>query len=74
MATKFEPLKLDAKIPVTIKGQEATGRYLFDNAAGRIETSRVTERVDLAAQVQGKELAQSNETVTLMTLRRDKNP
>ena len=54
MVTKFAPLKLDEKIPVTIKSQEATGRFLFDNAAGRIDSSRITERVELAREGPGQ--------------------
>ena len=59
---------------MTIKTQEATGRILFDNAEGRIEFSRVIERVDLDGKFQGKQLAQINETTTVMTLQRDKTP
>ncbi len=74
MATKFDPVAADPNIPVTIKTQEATGRFLFDNANGRIESSKVTEKVELSGQIQGKEIAQSNETITVMTLLRDKTP
>ncbi len=68
MATKFQPITPDPNIPITIQTQEATGRYLFDNQAGRITTSRVVEKVDLIGKIQGKEISQSNETVTVMTL------
>ena len=74
MATKFAPIATDPNIPVTIKTQEATGRFLFDNANGRIDSSKVTEKVELTGQIQGKEIAQSNETITVMTLLRNKTP
>ena len=72
MVTKFDPAAVDPNIPVTIKTQEATGRFLFDNTSGWIESSKVTERVDLSGQMQGKEFTQSNETTTVITLQRDK--
>lgn len=74
MTTKFAPPAADPNVPVTIKSQEATGRFLFDAAAGRIDSSKVVERVDLTGQIQGKEIAQSNETTTSMTLQGDKAP
>lgn len=74
MATKFVPIAADPNIPVTIKTQEATGRFLFDNVNGRIDSSKVTEKVELTGQIQGKEISQSNETITVMTLLRNKTP
>ena len=74
MATKFAPPVVDPNVPVTIKVQEATGQFRFDNAAGRMESSQVIERVDLGGQFQGKEIAQSNQTTTALTLQRDKTP
>lgn len=74
MATKFGPPPVDPNVPITVNKQEATGRFQFDNAAGRIDTSRVVERVDLTVKIQDKEINQVAETITVMTLRRDKNP
>ena len=68
MATTFQPVAPDPTVPVKIKAQEATGRYLFDNQAGRISTSTVTEKVDLTGEVQGATINQSNETTTVLTL------
>jgi len=72
MATKFAPVAADPNVPVTIKTQEATGRFLFDNANGRIDSSKVVERVELTGQIQGKEVGQSNETTTVLTLLHEK--
>ena len=73
MTTRFEPIVADPDIPVTIKMQEATGHFTFNKASGRIEASRVIEKVELMGQIQGKEIAQTNETVTVMTLQSDKS-
>ncbi len=74
LATRFEPLKPDPNIPVTIKSEEASGRYSFDNASGRITTSTINQKVEARVAFEGKEMPQSIETVTTMTLRADKAP
>ena len=74
METRFQPVPADPNVPVTIKTQAATGQYQFDNQAGRIRTSRVVEKVDLTGQIQGKEIGQANETVTVLTLLPEKTP
>ena len=74
MTTRFDPVAPDPKVPVTIKSQEATGHYAFNTVGGRIETSRMVEKVDLTGQIQGKEIAQTNETITVLTLQHDKTP
>ncbi len=74
LTTKFEPLKPDPNVPVTIKSEEASGRYSFDNAAGRITTSTLTQKIEARVQAEGKEVPQSIETVTTMTLTKDKAP
>lgn len=68
LATRFEPIKPDPNVPITIKSEQARGRYLFDNAAGRIESSTITQNVEVVGQVEGKDLAMTTETVTTMTL------
>ena len=74
MATTFQPVAPDPNVPVKIKSQEATGRYLFDNESGRISTSTVTEKVDLTGEVQGATITQSNETTTVLTLQAAPTP
>ena len=74
MATTFQPVAPDPNVPVKIKSQEATGRYLFDNQSGRISTSTVTEKVDLTGEVQGASITQSNETTTVLTLQAAPTP
>jgi hypothetical protein len=68
LTIKFEPVKPDPEVPVTIKSQESRGRFVFDGEAGRIETSTVTEKVDLEGSIMGKEISQVGETSTVMTL------
>jgi hypothetical protein len=68
LTIKYDPLKPDPSLPVTIKTQESRGRFAFDNAAGRIETSTVTEKVELSGTIMGKEIGQEGETSTVMTL------
>ncbi len=72
LATRFEPIKADPNVPVTIKSEEARGKYLFDNAGGRIESSTLTQHVELTGQIGGKDLAQSTDTSTVMTLAKGK--
>ncbi len=74
LTTKFEPLKPDPNVPVTVKSEEASGRYSFDNAAGRITSSTLTQKIEARIQQEGKEIPQSIETVTTMTLTKDKAP
>jgi hypothetical protein len=68
LTIKFEPVKSDPEVPVTIKSQESRGHFAFDGEAGRIETSTVTEKVELAGSIMGKEINQAGETTTVMTL------
>ncbi|WP_435009766.1 DUF6263 family protein [Tundrisphaera lichenicola] len=65
---KFDPMKPDPEVPVTIKSQESSGRFEFDNEAGRIATSRITEKVELAGSIEGQEISQAGETTTALTL------
>ncbi len=74
LATRFEPIKPDPNFPVTIKAEQADGRVDFDDAKGRIEVSRITQRVDVTSRIEGKEYAMSTESVTTMTLAKDKAP
>ncbi len=73
-ATKFEPLKPDPAVPVTLKKETATGRYDFDNDAGRIARSNVVEEVEVSISLQGKEVPQKVDTTRVLTLSKDKAP
>jgi len=68
LTIKYDPLKPDPSIPVTIKTQESHGHLAFDGEAGRIETSTVAEKVELSGTIMGKEINQEGETSTVMTL------
>jgi len=70
LTIRFEPIKPDPAVPVSIKSQESRGRFDFDNAAGLIATSTVTDRVELAGSIMGKDIVQSGETTTVLTLAR----
>jgi hypothetical protein len=69
--TKFEAPKADPNVPVTFKKETATGRYEFDNAAGRVVKSTVLEDVEVSIAVEGKEVAQKVETSRVLTLSKD---
>jgi hypothetical protein len=63
MVTKvnFEaPLGADA--PIEIKSQSTTGVFLFDNAAGRLADSRITDTLEMVAKVMKLEIPQTNVT------------
>lgn len=64
----FSPIKPDPNLPVAIKTQESRGRFGFDAAAGLIASSTVTEKVELAGTIMDKEVTQSGETTTVLTL------
>jgi hypothetical protein len=70
LTIKYDPLKPDPSVPVTIKTQESRGQFAFDNAAGRIETSTITEKVELSGTIMGREIGQEGETSTVMTFPR----
>jgi Family of unknown function (DUF6263) len=72
--TKADPPKPDPNIPVTLKKESATGRFGFDNAAGRINRSNTTEFVEMSFSLQGKEIPQKVETTRVLTLSQDKTP
>ena len=72
--TKSEPLKPDPNVPVTLKKETATGRFGFDNTAGRIAKSNVVEDVEVSISFQGKEIPQKVETIRVFTLSKDKAP
>ena len=65
LTIKYDPLKPDPAVPMTIKAQESRGHFAFDNEAGRIENSTVTEKVELSGTIMGKEIAQEGETSTV---------
>jgi Family of unknown function (DUF6263) len=68
LTIKFDPLKADPEVPVSIKTQESRGHFTFDNGAGRIETSSVTEKVELAGTIMGQAINQTGESTTVLTL------
>jgi hypothetical protein len=72
--TKMEPLKPDPRNPVVYKKEAASGRFDFDNAAGRIAKSHSTEIMEVAVTTQGKEILQKVETTRTLTLSKDKAP
>jgi hypothetical protein len=72
--TKMEPHKPDPKIPVVYKTETATGKFEFDNVAGRIARSNSTEIVEVTVTFQGKESPQKRETTRVLTLSKDKAP
>jgi len=72
LSTGFEPIKPDPNVPISVKSEQARGRYQFDNVAGRIESSTLTQNVEVVGQIEGKDLAMTTETVTTMTLAKDR--
>jgi hypothetical protein len=70
--TKSEPPKPDPNVPVVLKKETATGRFEFDNAAGRIGKSNVVESVEAVLTLEGKEVPQKVETTRVLTLSDDK--
>ncbi len=58
----------DAKIDVKVKSQEGKGSFYFDNAAGRVSDSKVSEKIEMVFTVQNAEITQGNETTTSMKL------
>lgn len=72
--TKFDPPKADPNVPVVFKKEAATGRYEFDKDAGVVARSTVSEDVEVAITVQGKEIPQKVETSRVLTLTKDKAP
>jgi len=72
--TKSEPPKPDPNVPVVLKKESATGRFDFDNAAGRISKSNVVENVEAVLTIEGKEVPQKVETTRVLTLSNDKAP
>ena len=74
LATRFDPIKPDPNVPITIKSEQADGQVQFDNASGRIEKSEVNQRVDLVNRSNGMDFNLATETGTVMTLGKDKAP
>ncbi len=72
--TKADPPKPDPNVPVVLKKESATGRFGFDNAAGRIARSNSTENVEVAFTLEGKEIPSKIETTRVFTLSTDKTP
>jgi len=72
--TKPEPPKPDPNVPVTFKKEAGTGRFEFDNAAGRVVKSTVVEDVEVSIAAQGKEIPQKVQTTWVLTLSKDKSP
>jgi len=58
----------DSNVAVKIGSQKATGEFEFDPQAGRVVSSRVTEKLQMSLSVMGQQLEQSTDTVTSMTL------
>jgi Family of unknown function (DUF6263) len=73
-STKADPPKADPNIPVVLKKETATGRFGFDNAAGRIVRSNTVENVEVAFTLEGKEIPSKVETTRVFTLSPDKAP
>jgi predicted secreted protein len=72
--TRYDPPKADPNVAVTVKKETQIGRIEFDNAAGRVAKSTVTEEVELSISIQGKEVHQKAETSRVLTLSKDKAP
>jgi hypothetical protein len=55
-----------------IQSQEGKGSFFFDNAAGRVADSTVSEKLEMLFKLklgdQAKEVVQGNETTTTMKL------
>jgi hypothetical protein len=58
----------DNKIDVKIGAQDGKGTFIFDNKAGRVATSNVSEKVDMTISVMNQQITQNLETSTSMKL------
>lgn len=69
LATKLDVHPMPGNnINVEVKTQEGKGSFFFDNAAGRVSDSRVSEKVEMVFKLQNNEFTQGNETTTSMKL------
>jgi Family of unknown function (DUF6263) len=62
----------DSNIAVKITSQKGTGEFTFDPRAGRVVSSRVNDKLQMSLSVMGQELEQSTDTLTTMTLAKDR--
>jgi hypothetical protein len=63
-----EPLPEKSEFQISFKTHSQDGTILFDQAAGRITRSSVTENVESTIKVMGMEVKSTNNTTTTMTL------
>ncbi|MFO0956554.1 MAG: DUF6263 family protein [Isosphaeraceae bacterium] len=62
--------KFNAELPVTIKlkKQDVSGSGLFDRAKGRLVSSKLNQKIELAIDAMGMELEQETKTTVTMSL------
>ena len=62
----FEPAE---GVTIQIRKQEGKGNLAFDAAAGRVASSRMSQKIDLSVSGMGQTMEQMTETVTALTFR-----
>jgi hypothetical protein len=55
-------------LAIKIIEQDGKGSFLFDNVAGRVATSNVTEKIKMSISVQNQQIEQSTETTSVTKL------
>jgi hypothetical protein len=58
----------DSKLEIKIVKQDGKGSFLFDNTAGYVKRSLVTQKVEMQIKLMNNEVAQNTETSTAMEL------
>jgi hypothetical protein len=56
------------KLDFKIQSQEGKGTFFFDNTAGRVTESTVTEKIEMTVKIMDMDFAQTSDTMTTMKL------
>jgi hypothetical protein len=68
LVTAFDAPKADPSLPVSVKAQESKAKIDFDATAGRLKEIAATEHIEVAGKVMDKDVVQTNDTTSTLTL------